>query len=179
MAKRITSQQQLLEVFHQEMAQVLEYVSKEITDKLMNTINSRIYSRGHSSEYYTRTYQFFDSIIMPQVEVKRDSVSVKIGMDYTKMKPMIAENNGMFNQHMGFPSQDSWRGITVSEALLSWWDYGTDSSIHSLPQTNYWKDVFGDRAYEENPNYVKLDKLIEEIMIREFGKFGNIRIKRK
>jgi hypothetical protein len=169
--KPIKNESQLQTVIIESMRQSMESLAKNITDQLMKNINERIYSSGSSSQYYQRTYQFFDAIIMPKVEVKGNKVSVEVGMDYTKLKPQMG-GEGQFNKHMGFPSVDSWRGMTVGEALLSWWDYGTADGIVNLRQTNYWYDVFGDRAYSSDPNYKKLDDLIDSIIHHELGEIG-------
>lgn len=135
-------------------------LAKDITDELIKNVNERIYSKGASTEFYERTYQFFDAIIIPEVKVSGNKVSVDVGIDHTKINPMVG-NSGQFNKHMGFNSVDTWRGITVGEALLSWWDYGTDNGRLSISQTNYWYDIFGDRGYTSQPNYKKLDDMIE------------------
>ena len=169
--KLIKNEAQLREVIIENLRKSMESLAENITDKLMKNINERIYSVGSSSEYYERTYQFFDAIIIPKVEVKGNKVSVEVGMDYTRLKPQMG-SEGQFNKHMGFPSVDSWRGMTVGEALLSWWDYGTTDGIVNLKQTNYWYDVFGDRACSSNPNYKKLDDLIDKIISQELGEIG-------
>lgn len=169
----IKNEAQLKVVLIKQVAESFENISKKITDELMKNINERIYSKGASSIYYERTYQFFDAIIIPEVKITNGKVFVEVGVDYTKIKPMMGESH-QFNKHMGFNSVDSWRGMTVGEALLSWWDYGTDNGRLSLPQTNYWYDVFGDREYASQPNYKKLDDLVNEIMSKHLGSLGKV-----
>ena len=159
----IRNEAQLKSILLGQMAGMFDNLSKDITTELMKNINERIYSQGSSTEFYERTYQFFDAIIIPQVKISGNKVSVEVGMDVSKIKPMMGEPH-QFNKHMGFNSVDSWRGMTVSQALLSWWDYGTSNGNLSLPQTDYWYDVFGDRGYSAQPNYKKLDEMIEKAM---------------
>jgi hypothetical protein len=80
--------------------------------------------------------------------------------------------DGLFNPHMSVDGSSNWGSNSVAEGLLSWWDAGTHNDVlPSVPATNYWYDVFGARA-GQNPNYVKLEKLIDDKMKKHLKKFG-------
>ena len=157
-----------------EIQRAMKMASAKIGQELWMNVFSRT-SILPETEFYERTGQFLDSVIrIPQVEVSGNSVSVEIGMDSSKMSPMMGLP-GQLNKHIGDKGVDSWRGMSISEALLSWEDYGTNnSSFPSLEKTNYWYDVMGDRGYKDDPDYKTMEKTFDEIMYRELSKLGTI-----
>jgi len=154
------------------MQEVADDITKELYDNLTG-----IYMYGRS-EFYKRTEGFLNALIKPNVEVKGDTVTVTIGMDATAIQsnPRPTTNNRSFGEHASFDGGKTWNGISVGEALLGWWDAGTDNDIApSLPETNYWYDVFGDRGYKASPNYSKLDQLLRNKIYEKFGRYGDIK----
>jgi hypothetical protein len=170
----ITNDVELRTYVLKEVQKAMKIASNRIGQQLWLNVFSRI-SILPETEFYERTGQFLDSIIRnPEVEVNGNSVSVVIGMDSSKMKPMMS-STGQLNQHSSYMGVDSWRGMSVSEALLSWEDYGTDNNIFpSLQQTNYWYDVMGDRGYKGNPDYKTMEKTFDEIMYKELSNIGTV-----
>lgn len=148
-------------------------VAKEITEELYNNLTGiYMYPR---SEFYERTNDFLNALIKPHVQVTGNEVSVTIGMDASAIisnsKP--TSKNFYFGEHSSFDGSDRWKGESIGQALLSWWDTGTTNSVApSLPQTDYWYDVFGDRGYKDSPNYQKLDKLVTDKLYEKLSRFG-------
>ena len=169
----INNDTELKAVMLKKISDALFEAASEIQNQLWTKVFSEVYGKSETA-FYERTNQFFKSIIKPEVKTNGLEVSVTIGIDSSKMSPQIGRD-GMFNKHMSQLGADSWRGMTISEALLSWYDYGTDnSSFPSIPQTNYWYDVMGDRGYKDNPDYKNMKKTFDEIVNKEIGKLGFI-----
>ena len=166
---------QLQKILLQSLKKALQNISKNIYENLKKNV-LKIY---HTSEsiYYDRTMYFFNSIIVPEIKISNNEVYVDIGMDYTKIKQKINQNNKL-NAHMSIDSNSNWNGISISEALLTWLDQGTENSpIYNSPQTNYWYDVMGSRGYLSNLgqiNYKKLDEMIELELNKGLSSFGTI-----
>lgn len=173
MSTLINNDKQLETLILNELRKAFANIADNIFNRLWKNISKDIYDKP-SSKYYDRTNEFFNSLIKPNVKVSNGVVTVTVGMDYTKMSPKSGDA-GKFNAHQGFKNVDSWRGMPVSEALLSWWDYGTDNQYASLPRTDYWYDVFGDRGYNDNPTYKNLEKIIDEEIVKILSKFGDVK----
>lgn len=170
----ITNDVELRTYVLKEVQKAMKIASNRIGQQLWLNVFSRT-SILPETEFYERTGQFLDSVIRnPEVEVNGNSVSVVIGMDSSEMKPMMG-SAGQLNQHMSYRGVDSWRGMSVSEALLSWEDFGTNNNTFpSLEKTNYWYDVMGDRGYKDNPDYKTMEKTFDEIMYKELSKIGTV-----
>ena len=153
-----------------EMKEAIKEIAETIASDLTRNIQTEIYNKP-PSKYYDRTMEFLQSVIKPNVKVSNGEVSVTIGMNAMNMNSYWV-GNGKFNAHMNVDGNSNWGSNSVSEGLLSWWDAGTRNDyLPSVPATNYWYDVFGDRA-GESPNYVKLDKLIDSVVKKHLNKFG-------
>lgn len=169
----ITNDAELKAVLLKEISVALNKAAFEIQNQLWIKIFSEIYMKPES-DFYQRTDEFFKCVIKPEVKVDGFTVSVEIGMDSSKMSPII-DSNPMFNKHMSQTGADSWRGMTISEALLSWYDYGTDNNVMpSVQKTNYWYDIMGDRGYKDNPDYKNMEKVFDEIIYKELSKIGTV-----
>jgi len=152
------------------MQEAIDEIASTIAAELTSNIQSEIYN-SPPSKYYDRTNEFLHSVIKPEVKVSNNEVSALIGMDYTKMRPKLTTPD-KFNAHMSIDGNPNWGNTSVSEGLLTWWDSGTNNSVlPSVPATNYWYDVFGDRV-GDSPNYKKLDDLIEKVVTKHLKKFG-------
>lgn len=156
-----------------EVKKALAEVAQEITQELYDNLTGiYMYPR---SVFYTRTEQFLNALIKPKVYVIDNEVTVTVGMDSTLIhsNPRPTDNNKQFGEHSSFDRSDKWHGKSIGEALLGWWDEGTSNNVApSLPQTNYWYDVFGDRGYKDSPNYTKLNKLLNDKLTEKLSKFG-------
>lgn len=166
----IESDEQLKSELIKEMQEAINEVAGTIAMELTNSIQSNIYNSPPSA-YYDRTYEFLQSVIKPEVTVSGNEVSALIGMDYKKITARLTPPN-KFNAHMSVDGNPSWGSASVAEGLLTWWDTGTNNAVlPSVPATNYWYDVFGDHA-NDNPNYKKLDDLIDKVVTKHLKKFG-------
>ena len=88
-------------------------------------------------------------------------------------------NDGnLFNAHMNVDGSSNW-GFKFSFRriikLVGYW-YKNDY-LPSVPATNYWYDVFGDHA-SDNPNYKKLDDLIDKVVTKHLKKIWNSVLRR-
>ena len=170
----ITNDAQLKAAILKELKIALDKASAKIQLQLWDSIFSKIYSKPES-EFYDRTREFLDSVIKPEVKTNGFSVEVTLGMDSSKMTP-TQNDDRFFNAHMDIYGNEEWHGETIPESLLSWWDTGTtNSKLPSLPQTDYWFDIMGDRGYKDNPDYQKAIDIIEETVEKELSKIGIIR----
>lgn len=168
----ITSDAELKAALIQTIKNAMKIASARIGQELWVSVFSRT-SILPETEFYERTGQFLESVIRnPEVKVEGNSISVTFGMDSSKMSPSMGFP-GQLNKHASDKGVDSWHGMSVSEALLSWEDYGTDnSSFPSLERTNYWYDVMGDRGYKDKPDYKTMEKTFNEIIYSELSKAG-------
>ena len=168
----IENDEQLRSVLLKEMKDAINEIADKIASDLDTSIRKEVYGRAESVNY-TRTKDFLNSIIQPTVEVSGSEVSVVVGLDYTKLRPELNDDS-FFNSHMSVNGSTNWAetGVSVSEGLLAGFDIGTkNSKIHNITATTYWYDVFGDHA-SDNPNYKKLDDLIDKIVTKHLKKFG-------
>lgn len=166
----ILNDEQLTAELKKEMSEAIKEIAETIASELTKNIQDDIYAKP-TSKYYDRTMEFLNSVIQPSVVVSGNEVSVTIGMDSKKMNSYYV-GNGKFNSHMSIDGSSNWGSNSVSEGLLSWWDAGTNNKyLPSVPATNYWYDVFGDRA-GASPNYKKLDDLIDRTIEKHLNKFG-------
>ena len=155
-----------------EITKAIEEISEEIASQLTQNIQEGIYNQPES-KYYKRTQEFINSVIKPTVKINGNEISVTVGMDSNVMNATWNEGN-LFNSHMSIDGSPTWGSQSVAEGLLTWWDSGTQNNyLPSVPATNYWYDVFGDRA-GENPNYKKLEELTDKIINKHLKKFGGI-----
>ena len=165
----IESDKQLESALTKEMKDAINEIASTIAGELTSSIQSNIYS-SPPSKYYTRTMEFLNSVIKPNVVVSSGEISATIGLNSNFMNSYW--NEGLFNAHMSVDGSSNWGSNSVSEGLLSWWDTGTRNDyLPSVPTTNYWYDVFGDHA-SDNPNYKKLDDLIDKVVTKHLKKFG-------
>lgn len=170
----IKDENQLKELISQELEKALRNIAQNISSQLTENILQDIYGNP-VSEYYDRTMQFLKSVIKPTVTIKGDSVSVTIGMDSSLIESSLGGKNKL-NKHMSVDGSDVWNGIPISEAILTWWDEGTKNSpIKNLSATNYWTKVMGDSGRKNNPNYNKLESVINQEIIKALSKFGDIK----
>ena len=166
----IESDDQLESALIKEIKEAINEIASTIAGELTSSIQSNIYN-SPPSKYYKRTMEFLNSVIKPNVVVSGGEVSVVIGLDSNVMNATWNDGN-LFNAHMSVDGSSNWGSNSVSEGLLSWWDTGTKNDyLPSVPATNYWYDVFGDHA-SDNPNYKKLDDLIDKIVTKHLKKFG-------
>jgi hypothetical protein len=158
-----------------EMRKAIQEVANKIAKDLTANIQEGVYSKS-ISDYYERTKNFIDAVIQPVVKIKGSHIECTVGTDWRDIKPVFRRDEGnVFNAHMNIDGNESYppkSGTSVSKGLLQWWDEGTSNDVlPSVPATNYWYDVFGDRA-KENPNYKKLDDLIDEKINKYLKQFG-------
>jgi hypothetical protein len=166
----IKNEQDLKNTLLVECNKALKEISETIASQLTENIQDGIYNKA-PSKYYKRTQEFIQSIIKPQVKISGNEIIVNVGMDSVFMNATWNEGN-FFNSHMSIDGNSNWGSNSVAEGLLSWWDAGTQNDVlPSVPATNYWYDVFGDRA-GQNPNYKKLEDLIDKTINKYLKKFG-------
>ena len=166
----IESDERLKSALIKEMKEAINEIANTIAGELTSSIQSNIYN-SPPSKYYKRTMEFLNSVIKPNVTVSGGEVSVIVGLNPNAMNSYW-NPEGLFNAHMSVDGSSNWGSNSVSEGLLSWWDTGTKNDyLPSVPATNYWFDVFGDHA-SDNPNYKKLDDLIDKIVTKHLKKFG-------
>jgi hypothetical protein len=166
----IESDEQLKSALIKEMQEAINEVATTIASELTESIQTNVYNSPPSA-YYKRTKEFLNSVIKPNVIVSGNEISATIGLDSRYMNSYW-NADGLFNAHMSVDGSSNWGSNSVSEGLLSWWDTGTQNKyLPSVPATNYWYDVFGDHA-SDNPNYKKLDDLIDKVVTKHLKKFG-------
>lgn len=167
----ITNDAQLKAAILKELSVALDKAATKIHDQLWDSVFSAIYSKPES-DFYERTRQFLHSVIKPKVEIKGLNIEVTVGMDSDVMEPERSEDS-IFNRHMDVYGSEYWKGEYIPEALLSWWDTGTSNNkFPSLPQTDYWLDVMGDRGYKENAVYQKAIDVFDNAVEEELKKIG-------
>ena len=97
-------------------------------------------------------------------------MSVTIGIDSSKNVPQIGRD-GMFNKHMSQLGADSWRGMTISEALLI--GMITELTIvhsHQFPKLIIGMTLWETEDIKDNPDYKNMKKTFDEIVNKEIGK---------
>lgn len=161
------------DIIVKEVKKAISEVADEITQELYDNLTGiYMYPR---SDFYNRTNDFLNALIKPKVTTNGNEVSVIVGMDSTMIhsNPRPTSRNRYFGEHASLDGSTTWKGKSIGEALLGWWDEGTQNDkTPSLPQTNYWYDVFGDRGYKATPNYTKLDKLLKNKIYEKLSRFG-------
>jgi hypothetical protein len=166
----IKNEQDLKNALLVECNKALKEISETIASQLTENIQEGVYNKA-PSKYYKRTQEFIQSVIKPQVKISGSGITVTVGMDSMFMNATWNEGK-LFNSHMSVDGNSNWGSNSVAEGLLSWWDAGTQNDVlPSVPATNYWYDVFGDRAGQD-PNYKKLDDLISKTLNKYLKKFG-------
>lgn len=170
----ITNEIQLQNMLLANIAKAMKIASWQIRQELYINIFSNV-SILPDSNSYDRTDEFLKSVINPVVKISGGSVSVEVGMDYTKMSSSVG-GYAKYNQHMSLDKSTTWGGHTIPEWLLSWWDTGTSgaNSPHWINKTNYWYDVMGDRGDSPNPQYETLAKTFKKVFYEELGKIGSV-----
>lgn len=154
----ITNEAQLKFTMMSLIEKAMKFASDKITYELSESVRSNVATREESKNY-SRTGEFFKSVIVPKIELNGNFISVTLGMDSEKMQS-VAQYENLYNAHMSMNWDTEYLGKSIPEWLLSWWDEGTNN-IHygNMPRTNYWQNVMGDRGTKDNPNY---DKMFEK-----------------
>jgi hypothetical protein len=180
----ITNDPQLRVLIERDISEALQEAAEKIQNKLSESMNNAIYNKPQS-RYYKRTFGMMKSIFAPKINYSGGTINIEVGLDISQMEQTLSVSSRTFNAHMnqwGTKSfkQDpyKWNGIDVREGLVSWWDTGTSnpSNLPSLPTTNYWKSVMGDRMDNPNPDYSKAWKIFEEELTKSLSKFGEITV---
>lgn len=101
-----------------EIKRALEKSSVEVEKRLRKYIQKEWYD-SYKPEYYERTYQFINSITRTKVVNNRGRMSIAVYFDNDKIRASRS-NKGLWNQHMSI------NGIDVSDAIVSWIEYGNN-----------------------------------------------------
>jgi hypothetical protein len=173
----ITNEIQLKNFVLSIVKKAMKVASDSLANELAQSVSSKT-TKGSMAPVYETTWQFLNSVIIPEILVKNNKISVKIGMDYNQMKSFSQEDN-YFNAHMSLNGDTSFEGKSIPQWLLTWWDEGTKgkNSPHLIDRTNYWKDVMGDRGSKDNPNYSKMFNKFKRLFEAEMRKTGILKKK--
>lgn len=165
----INSDEELINAILNELKIVISKVIKDFTNDLKENIENKIYA--NDSSFYDKTYQILNSVINPIVEIRGNSIIAKLGINSSIIKSEIVKDNNKFNRHASVDNSSIWNGIPINEAVLAWWDKGANGIVPT-PNTEYWKSVFGDYGFSNNPKYSIFEESLNNEISKTLSKFG-------
>lgn len=139
---------------------ILEDISFDIELELRHKVREAYISdrsRDDDPEYYTPTFDFLNSISRAKPVPKNGVINIEVYFDPKKMPPEM-RNDELWNAHMGMSGQyeNVYNGMSVSELLPFWIEYGTKKGLFQRKGTDSVGKVF--KLYEDIfPKLLKLE----------------------
>lgn len=117
-------------------------------------------SPNRTTDVYTRTNQFIESLTKSPAKKMMKSYVSQVFSDSSQIKPQ--EQGGLFNAHMSVSGDTSWRGIPISELIVGIFEEGVTGSAY--------KDMVGIGMFKATDRW--LHSHITRLLKAEFKKYG-------